>query len=833
MGKVSQNEAVKIISMLDTGINTKKLDMEAEITRINFLIYALNMTGVRLQENVKKPVFKDIPPSTEAATYTKYAKENGIIAGYEDGTYRPEKGITYIEAVKILLTILNYTDYANNMGGYPNGYKALSADINLDAGIEKAYDSEFLTNGDVMILLVNLLGAPIISLSLDNGRISYGFSEDETVASLYYDCTVEEGIVDGVTGTSFDGELNIRDNAISIDQNVYTCNFDAYNFLGHRVKAYVNTDGECIGAVAYKNNVLTINAKDLVREESTLEKIYYETDKNKKYSYAKINTLADLVYNKKGFPEYTIKQMLPETGKITLIDNNNDEIYDVIIVDEYDVIWVNYVDTVTNTIFNQYKKGTAFPELVLKDAEYTLTYNSNEYMLSALKKDDIVLVYKSASDDESYILELVRNTVAGKIKALDYAENEITLDDELYNFSPVYMDIKTADDDKVRDISLGEDVTVYLDKYNEIVAVVKTELGNNRYAFIRKIFLDEADESVVLRLLTTEEKWESVKLKKKVKIDGTSRTALDIYSNSDISTAGKAVQQIIEYRQNSHGEIILIDTAKANSNDYDEFRKKTIKQIYRSANRSFDSIYHIDKECYIFVVPQADATGDKTIDETIYAVYKNGYFEDWEEYTVDLYNYDKFGYSPLCCLRVNSGDIGKFTANSFIFSDTSTIVEGDNVYKTVLGAIGANSKVVVKVAENISTDNFKKGGIYNLKLNINNEIYEYTPVVKPEQIGTQMSAIAPGSLHNGATIMGNIVDAEPSDGKLLIDDGYKVGGEPQYKSILIDDTSLLYTIDMKNRKSAISVGKATDIAIGDYVVISYSNSIPSRIVVYK
>jgi len=96
-----------------------------------------------------------------------------------------------------------------------------------------------------------------------------------------------------------------------------------------------------------------------------------------------------------------------------------------------------------------------------------------------------------------------------------------------------------------------------------------------------------------------------------------------------------------------------------------------------------------------------------------------------------------------------------------------------------------------------------------------------------------MSAIAPGSLHNGATIMGNIVDAEPSDGKLLIDDGYKVGGEPQYKSILIDDTSLLYTIDMKNRKSAISVGKATDIAIGDYVVISYSNSIPSRIVVYK
>ena len=835
LGTVSADEAIAVINMFDIGIDTAKIDMKAQTTRINFLVWALNVMGVRLENDVKEPVFKDIQPSTEAARYTEYAKNLKIVSGYEDGTFRPEKGITYIEAATMILAILNYREYAENNGGYPTGYRKLASDISLSAGIDKASGNEFLQNKDVMILFANLLSAPVITVEMDGNKIRYGISEDETVASRYYDADLVEGVVDGVTGTSFDGELDYVENVISIDGEVYDCTFDASDFLGKRVRAFVNEDEVCICAVPYRNNVLELNARDLVPGESSLTRIYYDNG-GSRYLYAKLAELADVVCNKKGCPLYTLEQLLPKTGKITLIDNNDDGTYEVVLVNEYDIIRVNYVDTVNRKIFNKYTLGTAMPSLELpEDMEYTITKDGKECKLSGLRKNDILMVYKSVSDGETeYRIEVVNSTLSGTVKKIDYAEEEIYIDDEMYNISPIYIEIKNASDPEIKDISANDTVTVYFDSFGDVAAIERNDIENNRYGYLRKFIIDEADDAnIAFRMLTTDEEWVTLKLRNKVKVNGQSRQSNNAIKDPELShdMGVTAISQLLEYKVNAAGEITQINTASTNSKNYDKFRKKTINQIYRKNNRSFDSIYHITDDCSVFVVP--DSSSAKAMDESLYSVYKSGYFEDWQTYKVDVYNYDKFGYSPLCTYVQNGDEIGNFSAKSFVFNKQSSMTENNEVYQTVEGAVGANCSVSVKMAEGVSSDSFERGAIYDLKLNNNSEIYDYTPIVTKAQIGTKLSKLDHGGIHDSATIMGFVTEADPYDGKLLIDDGYVKSGEKIYKSIAIDETTMLYTVNEDDRKNYITVGKSTDIGVGDYVIIAYAYSVATRIIVYK
>lgn len=52
------------------------------------------------------PLFSDLPPSHPAYEAVRYLKEKGIISGYRDGTFQPERKVTRAEAVKIVVAPL-------------------------------------------------------------------------------------------------------------------------------------------------------------------------------------------------------------------------------------------------------------------------------------------------------------------------------------------------------------------------------------------------------------------------------------------------------------------------------------------------------------------------------------------------------------------------------------------------------------------------------------------------------------------------------------------------------------------------------------------------------
>ena len=83
---------------------------EEVLTRAEFTKIALNAIGddVNPLENVEDAPFYDVPLYAWYVPYLKRSKELGLIKGYPDGSFKPDKPILRAEAVKILLNAFKF-----------------------------------------------------------------------------------------------------------------------------------------------------------------------------------------------------------------------------------------------------------------------------------------------------------------------------------------------------------------------------------------------------------------------------------------------------------------------------------------------------------------------------------------------------------------------------------------------------------------------------------------------------------------------------------------------------------------------------------------------------
>ena len=123
-------------------------------------------------------VFPDVKPSHWAAGYINLsAKGKGVIAGYADGRFYPERTVTVGQAVTILLRLLGYKDEA--IGGvWPDSYMAVGAEIGLTDGLGTS-GNEPLTRGQAAKLFLNLL-----TTEKNGGGTFYTLSKETELYSL-------------------------------------------------------------------------------------------------------------------------------------------------------------------------------------------------------------------------------------------------------------------------------------------------------------------------------------------------------------------------------------------------------------------------------------------------------------------------------------------------------------------------------------------------------------------------------------------------------------------------------------------------------------------------
>lgn len=123
------------------GRTTSELALNHTITRAEFVTLLVRALG-RDKDSVLlagAPAFPDTANHSWASGYIALAKDLGIVAGYSDGTFRPEENVTVPEAVAFLVKFLGLK--VNEQLGWPNSFLSAA----LTAGIISPADNALTT----------------------------------------------------------------------------------------------------------------------------------------------------------------------------------------------------------------------------------------------------------------------------------------------------------------------------------------------------------------------------------------------------------------------------------------------------------------------------------------------------------------------------------------------------------------------------------------------------------------------------------------------------------------------------------------------------------------
>lgn len=106
-------------------------------------------------------IFADVPSGHWACEYIEYSYTMGILEG-DQGLFRPEDNVSFAEICKMLVCASGYQSYAENIGGYPNGYISEAVTLGLTEGLGAVSANDMLTREQIMLMTYNSLDVPLV-----------------------------------------------------------------------------------------------------------------------------------------------------------------------------------------------------------------------------------------------------------------------------------------------------------------------------------------------------------------------------------------------------------------------------------------------------------------------------------------------------------------------------------------------------------------------------------------------------------------------------------------------------------------------------------------------
>ena len=161
----------------------------AAISRAEFA--SLIVRGMNLEDTIgdsTKYTFKDVPQNHWAYNIISAAKANNLMAGYPDGTFKPDNSVTKIEAMTMLSKKID-TNITNKeadeiLSNYADGSRVPDWAKKDVAKVLQAKALEDMPNPDKIYVGSNASRAEVASM-LDNIRVSLGYSsENQNIAEI-------------------------------------------------------------------------------------------------------------------------------------------------------------------------------------------------------------------------------------------------------------------------------------------------------------------------------------------------------------------------------------------------------------------------------------------------------------------------------------------------------------------------------------------------------------------------------------------------------------------------------------------------------------------------
>jgi hypothetical protein len=385
-----------------------------------------------------------------AESYVGFAASMDLVLGYPDGTFKPDAVMTMDEAMTMIIRALGYTDEVLK-GSWPTNYKVKALDLGLTEGLA-TLSGEGL-RGNVAMLLFNALDVGLVEVIKDaNGLFTYEY--------VTTDGTTIKTLLDKIGNLKEDQEITY---AKVYGDNPLASSVDLSEYLYHTVDYYTNSDGE----VAYIANVDTSEFVGTLTTAASFE----VTNANDVSEAFTVDANTPLFLNE----DATI--LTP--GALTDGDKTDVKVvYSGDLDGTATVQGVIAMDYTLHEMANTYSvrsplklDRTSIPLPKDEDGnldEANLTIEGDATALTEIEKGDLVYVYatdnKTANTDDPNKVKLlvVRDTYEGKVTEVDTTNDTAVVGGVTFTDG---LDVQT---NLVSPANVGADVVLTLDKDGEV-----------------------------------------------------------------------------------------------------------------------------------------------------------------------------------------------------------------------------------------------------------------------------------------------------------------------------------------------------------------------------
>ena len=695
------------------------LHTEYNVTRMEYVALIMRCLKYDSEFMVEEQLFDDVPKDSWGAAYIKAALDLQIINGYGNGKFGPDDPVTVIDVIKILVSALGYGAIAQEKGGYPNGYLAVAMDKKIIDKIPQA--GVLATREDVAEVIVNSLE---INVMLKKVGMDAYFEGEDTILSIHK-ISKRTGTLIGLYGVSLDNSVSLRKNECLISGEVFLSDFQIpVSLLGQDVVMYIQDYDKSKKLLAvlprYRNssNSITVSSGDILPETTLLSFTYLE---NNEVKTEKLDPSLKVCYNGKmieSTAQLSDLRLKPQNGFVTLIDYNQDNMYDLAIVKDYRTYVVKSIseDAVYDLFGNNFKINDNHTDyIIIKDEVIT--------ELDEMKVNDVLSV--AASIDNSIVEIIISEKKAEGVIDTIWSEDGKTwygLDTgEKFSLTSEYIDAVEKGYSSAKRLEIGQKVSVLLNYFNEIAALHKNQDENDnqslKYGFIvdAKLSGNKVSGMVVLRVLNSENKIINLAIEYGRKVHF-GRTEDDMYCESSVEatdvydyiTKNNYIErQLIRYQATEDGRIRKIyfsDDKGENKN----FARSAYLDSRNFAFHIIDNQYYWDDNTVVFHIP---FNGD--YEELLSSGKAEQYFRNNTYYTVELYDVDSNGhvgcikYTEAVEKKLESGLeywLDYLNSPVLLITDVYSTISDAGVTYTVLEGFENKKRVVRMLSDTLSSN---------------------------------------------------------------------------------------------------------------------------------
>ncbi len=740
-GMVVLSEGINRYESMETllvklGITEGAIPTDKIITRAEAAAFALKMGGNTFVVTVAENYFKDVSSEHQYAAPINALAAAGVVSGF-DGYFYPDKAITAMEFASMLMRVGGFGPLADMNGGYPNGYIKFSGDI-FD-NVKAIYEN--ITYSDAVTLMYNILFeiVPVVDsvTSSENSAVSYSRSElfiEEFFGMEKFDGTLvadKYAALNGRTRTS-DSTVIIKETSSGTDC-LYTSSPDEiHDYIGCRMEYFTDEKDEAVIWFIPKNitSSVYVENRDIEDVNTQITKVTYLNDSGKIDSLS-IKFGADFIYNGTSSFDVSASDMKTRDGYTEFLDSDNDNVYDVVKIWNFDNYFVGRT-SVSSSRISDINTGASV-ELDAESSDYDLIIKKygKTVEFGMIEQYDTVSVAKSNTDTGDMLVTAIvaDTTVEATVSALE--DECVYLNNELYDIAPDF-DIARVD--------LNTKGMFAVNFMGEISGVYYQNINGVEYGYLinagKKGTLNQKAQ---IRILAQDSQFVILDMSEKFRINNVKSDADDLITT--LSSGDEIRQTLIAYVLDDDGKVKDIYIPSISPEGFVEQGSK-YRLIY---NRQFnddikfhltygvlDGEYHMKSSVPLFRIVR-DADGNVAEEYSRLVTYSGIAGDHGYKFNFGVYDADNERIPGAAVLEISTSELTsnkKYNLHPMIVESVTEIRGNDGeMHDVVKGYENGKEKYYYYDPAYISLSSLRRGDAIAL-INEDTELVGYETVFK-------------------------------------------------------------------------------------------------------